>query len=381
MNKHDFLALSNIEILWEVIGEQDIFQNRNVFKTALTEFYESENMKHRDLVMLNKAFISSILFASQPQYQTQTQPQTQSQYQTQPQSQYQTQTQSQYQTQQKIPITFEELQTEKLSQFEIKLTEKEEDFKQSMSRPLPQQIPNFRDKMDEPLTEIESIIKRTIAERNYDISQIANTIANTNANTSVNELKSEETSIKKEKLSPLFFSSLNQQKNKSDTTSTSTSTSTPEIKYIKIDNNSFRETPVPIDLNQPTFHSSSDKPSKHISWNKDIQNSDGILFDYTKPTSQPSPTPQPSPPNRIQQMKKIHDDALEVFRRKNADYGDSFATYGIIGILIRIEDKLRRAISINKNGVTLVKDEGLRDTLLDLHNYAAMGLMILDEEI
>ena len=337
MNKHDFLALSNIEILWEVIGEQDIFQNRNVFETVLTEFYETENMKHGDLVMLNKAFISSILFASQ-------QP---------PQQPHQ-------QPQQKIPITFEELQTEKLSQFEIKLTEKEEDFKQSMARPLPQQIPNFRDKMDEPLTEIESIIKRTIAERNYDISQIANT----NANTNVNELKSQETSIKKEKLSPLFFSSLNQQKNKSDT---------PEIKYIKIDNNTFRETPVPIDLNQPTERSSSNKPSKHISWNKDIQNSDGILFD------QKMPTPSPSSPNRIEQMKKIHDDALDVFRRKNADYGDSFATYGIIGILIRIEDKMRRAISISKNGVTLVKDESFRDTLLDLHNYAAMGLMLLEE--
>ena len=337
MNKRDFLALSNVEILWEVIGEQDIFQNRNVFETVLTEFYETENMKHGDLVMLNKAFISSILFASQ-------QP---------PQQPHQ-------QPQQKIPITFEELQTEKLSQFEIKLTEKEEDFKQSMARPLPQQIPNFRDKMDEPLTEIETIIKRTIAERNYDISQIVNA----NANANVNELKSEETSIKKEKLSPLFFSSLNQQKNKSDT---------PEIKYIKIDNNTFRETPVPIDLNQPTERSSSNKPSKHISWNKDIQNSDGILFD------QKMPTPSPSSPNRIEQMKKIHDDALDVFRRKNADYGDSFATYGIIGILIRIEDKMRRAISISKNGVTLVKDESFRDTLLDLHNYAAMGLMLLEE--
>ena len=339
MNKRDFLALSNVEILWEVIGEQDIFQNRNVFETVLTEFYETENMKHGDLVMLNKAFISSILFASQ-------QP---------PQQPHQ-------QPQQKIPITFEELQTEKLSQFEIKLTEKEEDFKQSMARPLPQQIPNFRDKMDEPLTEIETIIKRTIAERNYDISQIVNA----NANANVNELKSEETSIKKEKLSPLFFSSLNQQKNKSDT---------PEIKYIKIDNNTFRETPVPIDLNQPTERSSSNKPSKHISWNKDIQNSDGILFDQKMPT----PPPPLSRPNRIEQMKKIHDDALDVFRRKNADYGDSFATYGIIGILIRIEDKMRRAISISKNGVTLVKDESFRDTLLDLHNYAAMGLMLLEE--
>ena len=332
MNKSDFLDLPNIEILWEVIGEQNIFQNRSMFETVLTEFYESENMKHGDLVMLNKAFISSIIFASKPSQQYQ---------------------QQQHQYQQKIPITFEELQTEKLSQFEIKLTEKEEDFKQSMSRPSPQQIPNFRDKMDEPLTDIELIIKRTIAERNYDISQIVNAATATNTN----ELKSQETSIKKEKLSPLFFSSLNQQKNKSETT--------PEIKYIKIDNNSFRETPTTIDLN---------KPSKHISWNEDIQNSDGILFDKKQPT------PKPSPPNRIEQMRKIHDDALEVFRRKNADYGDSFATYGIIGILIRIEDKLSRAISIKKNGVTLVKDESFRDTLLDLHNYAAMGLMLLDEE-
>ena len=362
MNKSDFLNLSNVEILWEVIGEQNIFQNRSAFETGLTEFYESENMKHGDLVMLNKAFISSIIFASNPSQQPQQQQQQQQQQyqQQQQQQQYQQQQhqqqqqQHQYQQpQQKIPITFEELQTEKLSQFEIKLTEKEEDFKQAMSRPSPQQIPNFRDKMDEPLTDIELIIKRTIAERNYDVSQIVNAATATNTN----ELKSQEPSIKKEKLSPLFFSSLNQQKNKSETT--------PEIKYIKIDNNSFRETPTTIDLN---------KPSKHISWNKDIQNSDGILFD------QKIPTPQPTPSNRIEQMQKIHDDALEVFRRKNADYGDSFATYGIIGILIRIEDKMRRAISIKKNGVTLVKDESFRDTLLDLHNYTAMGLMLLDEE-
>jgi hypothetical protein len=28
----------------------------------------------------------------------------------------------------------------------------------------------------------------------------------------------------------------------------------------------------------------------------------------------------------------------------------------------------------------LVDDEKIRDTLLDLHNYAAMGLMLLDEK-
>ena len=82
---------------------------------------------------------------------------------------------------------------------------------------------------------------------------------------------------------------------------------------------------------------------------------------------------------RVDQMTKIQQDGLELFIKKNADYGDAFAKYGIIGVLMRIEDKIQRAMSITKNGVNLVNDEGIRDTLLDLHNYAAMALMLLDE--
>jgi hypothetical protein len=47
---------------------------------------------------------------------------------------------------------------------------------------------------------------------------------------------------------------------------------------------------------------------------------------------------------------------------------------------MRIEDKLQRFMSITKNGVNLINDEGIRDTLIDLHNYSAMALMLLDEE-
>jgi len=83
--------------------------------------------------------------------------------------------------------------------------------------------------------------------------------------------------------------------------------------------------------------------------------------------------------NRVEQMKKIQQDALELFSKKNADYGDAFAKFGVIGVLMRIEDKIQRSLSITKNGVTLVNDESMRDTLLDLHNYAAMALMLLDE--
>jgi hypothetical protein len=83
--------------------------------------------------------------------------------------------------------------------------------------------------------------------------------------------------------------------------------------------------------------------------------------------------------DRVEQMKQIQSNALELFRKKNIDYGDAFAKFGVIGVLMRIEDKIQRSLSITNNGVNLVNDEGIKDTLLDLHNYAAMALMLLSE--
>lgn len=83
--------------------------------------------------------------------------------------------------------------------------------------------------------------------------------------------------------------------------------------------------------------------------------------------------------DRVSQMKAVQAEALALFKKKNADYGDAFAKYGVIGVLMRIEDKIQRSLSISKNGITLVNDERIQDTLLDLHNYAAMALMLLNE--
>jgi len=82
--------------------------------------------------------------------------------------------------------------------------------------------------------------------------------------------------------------------------------------------------------------------------------------------------------DRVNQMQTIQAQALDLFRKKNADYGDAFAKYGVIGVFMRMEDKLQRLLNISQTKVELVKDEGMRDTLLDLHNYAAMALMLLD---
>jgi len=82
---------------------------------------------------------------------------------------------------------------------------------------------------------------------------------------------------------------------------------------------------------------------------------------------------------RIIQLENIQTEARELFSKKNKDYGDAFSTYGPVGVLVRIGDKIQRLQSIKKSGITLIKDEKMRDTLIDLHNYAAMAIMLLDE--
>ena len=67
-------------------------------------------------------------------------------------------------------------------------------------------------------------------------------------------------------------------------------------------------------------------------------------------------------------------------KKKNKDYGDAFAFYGSIGVIVRIGDKIQRLATVTKNNITLVESESLRDTLLDLHNYTAMAIMLLDKE-
>jgi hypothetical protein len=83
---------------------------------------------------------------------------------------------------------------------------------------------------------------------------------------------------------------------------------------------------------------------------------------------------------RVQQMQKVQAEGLELFKKKNADYGDSFANYGPVGVIVRLGDKINRLSSVTQNRVNLVDTESTRDTLIDLHNYAAMAIMLLDEK-
>ena len=79
-------------------------------------------------------------------------------------------------------------------------------------------------------------------------------------------------------------------------------------------------------------------------------------------------------------FRNVQDEAFELFKKKNADYGNSFEEYGTIGILIRMSDKIKRAQTITNNNVTLIDTESLRDTLIDLHNYTALAITLLDKK-
>jgi hypothetical protein len=84
--------------------------------------------------------------------------------------------------------------------------------------------------------------------------------------------------------------------------------------------------------------------------------------------------------DRLLQYEKVHNEAKELFRKKNADYGDAFSQYGAIGVVVRIGDKISRLNNIKKTQIINVDNETLRDTLVDLHNYSAMAIMLIDEE-
>lgn len=83
---------------------------------------------------------------------------------------------------------------------------------------------------------------------------------------------------------------------------------------------------------------------------------------------------------RVKQLEEIQLRAKNIFEKKNQDYGDAFAEYGTIGVLVRLGDKIKRAQSITNKGINLINDEAIEDTLLDLHNYAAMALILLNED-
>ena len=83
------------------------------------------------------------------------------------------------------------------------------------------------------------------------------------------------------------------------------------------------------------------------------------------------------------QFKDIVKGMIETYVRKNHDYGNSFDKsldkFGLVASVVRIGDKMNRIESLVQKKA-MVQDESIRDTLLDMANYAIMTIMWVDNQ-
>ncbi len=73
-------------------------------------------------------------------------------------------------------------------------------------------------------------------------------------------------------------------------------------------------------------------------------------------------------------------DAARIFMYKHADYGPgNIADFGEAGVIVRMNDKMNRIKNlIGKDGDA--QNESLADSLLDMANYAIIGILVLENK-
>jgi hypothetical protein len=193
---NNFTRKENAQMLWDVISDEDIFRyltpdiQTNIYTLFLNNingFFENEKIKTTALVELNKKYILLILNHIKTTYPYK--PSKIKIYSDPPVKEL---------------ITYEEIQNDKKTQFERDFNKRQEEFEDSMTLKAPQ-MPDFSDKStDEPIREMDKILKEMQAKRNYEVDQINKTY-----NQVDNWLTPQETSLKNDK----FQQSVSQNQN------------------------------------------------------------------------------------------------------------------------------------------------------------------------
>lgn len=188
MSVNNFLHKENLNTLWDVISDEEIFRflSRDIqssvaelFTNNVNGFFDIEKTKSKGLIELNKKYILLILKHIERNYT------------------------------QKVPnklkildekpikeiITAEELHNERKSQFEKDLVKRQEEFEGFINVKIPP-APEFSDKLsDKPISDMDRIIKEMTTNRNYEVEQITKNMEGDNG-----WLNSTETSVKSEKI-------------------------------------------------------------------------------------------------------------------------------------------------------------------------------------
>lgn len=86
--------------------------------------------------------------------------------------------------------------------------------------------------------------------------------------------------------------------------------------------------------------------------------------------------------NKVEHHAKLCKELNDLYARKNADYGDSFGKSfeeeGLAMARIRLGDKFNRFKTLSRSVERKVLDKSIRDTLIDLANYALMTVLEME---
>ena len=240
MSINDFLHKDNLVTLWDVISDEDIFrflkkpvqsEISQVFTNNVRGFFESERAKNSNLIEMNKKYIILILNYIKQSVNAKLPSEIKILDDPPPPS--------------RELITYEDLQTDRLSQFDKDLTRRQDEFTSAMKLSVPD-VPKFTDNYeDKPIAGIDKIIKEMTAKRNYDVEEI-NRSYTPDVNQTTNWLKPQDTSIKTEKFVP----------------QTSAQNQPPRLKHINLDGTSV----------------TNDKPSpkKNVTWGNNKETNDAV---------------------------------------------------------------------------------------------------------
>jgi hypothetical protein len=154
-NDINFLSTDNILLIWKVIS-QTIQISREEINVSMNEYSKNNGINNQpltkeQLIHINKAYISN--FKKSLVKKTITEPL------------------EKINTFNDTLYTFEEIQNKKREQFNDELNKKQKEFS-SLNQVVIQPPLKFNEDIDKPISEMEDLIAKTIAERTLDIENI-----------------------------------------------------------------------------------------------------------------------------------------------------------------------------------------------------------------
>ena len=225
-NNSQFLSNENLSVLFEVIVDEykNYILDKNSFNIAFNEmvqmFYynqiKSGTQIIHDIVMMNKKFISFISLRLEQKFNIQRQQRNTGSNNNDPNNNNNNNRSNPIITKnnnniksnnvQVQPVTSEDIKNERLEQFDKELSIKQNEFKNAFNSNIPE-TPNFTSPLDKPISEIDVLTKKKLAERENEIQSIYNSINNKVNDGIKNDKKEDDFEIKESNDWLQYFSS------------------------------------------------------------------------------------------------------------------------------------------------------------------------------